>query len=137
MALYRVRDRNSRWQYALEIIAQTCVYHRADGPCVRKRHRVLTVDELRTAVDTQRWKYLFPCERTGCAPADLEDMDGATRVAEERPDPHLYLCTKPSDILARIYQHSGQISELAAELLHKAAREDPSIAMAWKKMRRV
>lgn len=137
MALYKVVDRSSRWQYVLEIIAQTYVYHRAGGPCARKKHRVLSVKELRDAVTDHRWRYLVPCPRPGCAPGDLEEMDATTKVAEERPDPHLYPCTKASDILDRIYRHSGTISELAADLLHRAAEEDPSIAMAWKNKRRL
>lgn len=137
MALYKVVDRRSRYQYALEIIARSFVYHRADGPCVRKKHRIISIKELRDEASGGRWKYLYPCKRSDCAPADIEHMNGTDRIAEEQPDTHLYLCTRAADILARLYQHSGHISELAAQLLRTAAKEDPSIELAWKRMRRV
>lgn len=137
MALYKVVDRSSRYQYALEIIARSFVYHRANGPCLRKKHRITSIVMLRARAGENRWKALYPCTRSGCAPGDLEDLDDDYRIAEEQPDTHLYLCTRPADILDRLYRHSGHISELAAELLHKAAKEDPGIEMAWKKTRRV
>lgn len=129
MALYRVWGRRSEFRYALEIIARSVVYHRADGPCAKPdRHRISTIADVRKS--KQRWDTLMPCDKSGCAPADLEKLSDTDKIAEEVEEPHTYLCVYAVDIIDRLYTHSGEISELAANMLEKAAQNDPYIARA-------
>lgn len=130
MALYQVVDPDSEYRYALEYVARSFVYHRADGPCARKGHRITTVSEVRAS--EHRWRWLFPCRKPGCRPGELESMNDNDRIAEEKDNPHLYVCRDAPDILKRLYQHSGEISELAVKLLTQAAQKDPAIARAWR-----
>lgn len=127
------RQREKPFRYALEIIARSWVYHRVPGPCVKKRHMITTVGEVEKS--NERWRNLLAC-RT-CTPVDLVDMNDNDRIAEERQDSHVYLCSDAITIVNRLYRHSGEISPLAAGLLREAAMKDPEIAAAVKSTRRI
>lgn len=128
-----MRQQDKPFRYALEIIARSWVYHRVDGPCVKRRHKISTVGEVWDS--NARWRNLLPCTR--CKPDDLKSMRDDERIAEERQDPHVYLCSDASAIVKRLYHHSGEISEMAAKMLREAARLDPDIARAWRGSRRI
>lgn len=130
MVLYGVVDPESEFKYALETIARSFVYHRVGGPCVRAGHPIRMIDEVKQS--EHRWRWLVPCTRHGCRPPDLEKMRPSDRIAEEKDRHHLYLCKDPKDILRRLYKEKGEISGLAAKLLHMAAENDPEIATAWR-----
>lgn len=121
------------FRYALEIIARSWVYHHATGPCVRERHTIVAVGDVRDS--SGRWRNLFPCDK--CKPEDLEEMSDDQFIAEENADTHLYLCYDAQSLLRRIYRHSGEISVLAAKLLAEAAQNDPAVAVAWKAKRKI
>jgi hypothetical protein len=127
------RRRESSFRYALEIIARSWVYHGATGPCVRERHTITTIGEVRGSPG--RWKNLLPCTR--CNPPDLEKMRDDEHIAEENPDAHLYLCYDARSLVKRLYRHSGEISELGAKLLNEAAMADSGIAVALRERRRI
>jgi hypothetical protein len=127
------RQQDKPFRYALEIIARSWVYHRADGPCVRRRHMINAVGSVQR--NPTRWRNLYPCPT--CKPLDLEEMRADERIAEERSDTHVYLCSDAAAIVSRLYRHSGEISQMAARMLREAARKDPDIAMAWKGPRRI
>ncbi len=127
------KQRERPFRYALEIIARSWVYHRVDGPCATKRHKINTVSDVRKSAG--RWRNLYPCQK--CKAPDLADMRDDESIAEERQDSHVYLCPDATTIVRRLYHHSGQISQLAAKLLREAARKDPDIATAWKNQRRI
>lgn len=132
MALYKITTEESEYRYVLEIIAKSYLYHRMDGPCVRSRHRTSRVADIRA--NGHRWENLRPCPR--CAPGELEDMQDSDTVSEETDDRTILPCTSPSDIIKKLYQRNGEISEVAAECLQQAAKEDPEIATAWITVRR-
>lgn len=125
--------RERPFRYALEIIARSWVYHDADGTCVKERHAISVVADVR--MSGGRWRSLYPCPT--CKPADLENMRPDDRIAEERQDTHLYLCSDANAVIKRLYRHSGEISVLAAKLLHEASTEDRNIAEALRRMRRI
>lgn len=127
------RQQDKPFRYALEIIARSWVYHRSPGPCVKRRHKITTVGDVRKSEG--RWDNLFPCRV--CKPLDLEDMRPDERIAEERSDTHVYLCSDAAAIVNRMYRHSGEISGMATRLMLEAAKKDPDIAMAWKRPRRI
>jgi hypothetical protein len=128
MALYRIIDTDTPYRYGLEITARSYVYHRPSARCAKPHHKRTTVGDVRQS--DNRWRNLFPCER--CNPPELERMNDINRISEERDDPHFYVCIDPADIIAKLYQRNGEISEMAAKLLRKAAHEEPEIAKAWK-----
>lgn len=131
MALYRVIGRRSGFRYALQITGRSVVYHRVGGPCSKpKRHRFTTIRSLRDS--KMRWDMLFPCDRDGCEPEDLEELADTDRVAEEVEEHHVYLCEYAVQIVDKLYKHNGEISQLAADMLEKAARNDPHIDRARK-----
>lgn len=131
MALYRILGSRSDFRYALEITARSVVYHAVSGPCARpERHRITTIADVRKS--PERWDTLIPCDRTGCEPEDLEKLNDNDQIAEEVEEPHAYLCVYAIDIIDRLYHHSGEISELAADMLNKAARNDSYIDRARK-----
>ena len=119
--------------YALEIIARSWVYHKFGGPCVKRKHQISVVQDVKRS--GTRWRYLVPCTR--CKPGELEHLRPGDRIAEERSDPHIYVCSNADMIVRRLYHHSGEISMLAAKLLREAAREDPDIAKALVGDRRI
>lgn len=121
------------FRYALEIIARSYVYHRADGRCAKRRHRYSTVEEVR--MSSGRWRNLFQCPV--CKPPELEDMRDDERIAEERSDTHVYLCSDADSIIRKLYQRNGEISVMAAKLLREAARNDPNIDLALKTQRKI
>lgn len=121
------------FRYVLEIIARSWVYHDVNSACRKSRHKIQTVSDVYESVE--RWRNLVPCNR--CNPPDLQDMQDGDRIAQERHDTHLYLCSDADAIIQRLYHRSGEISVLAAKLLRAAAREDPSIALAWKRLRKI
>jgi hypothetical protein len=136
MALYEIVDPDSEWRYAFEKIAQSIVYHNPNGPCAsRARGHVTQVGDIRQT--RPEWWKLVPCEKKPCAPGSIRTLPDSTRVIEEQPEPSLYLCTDPGDILKQLYRRRGEISSVAAEVLKQAARQDPRIAEAWSVMRRV
>lgn len=135
MVLYRVVDKRSPYQYALQMIARSRVYHRFGGPCVKKHHRIRTVESVRK--EPERWKGLSACWNNGCKPPELDLMNSDDVIAEERDEPHLLLCSNASDILDKLYHHKGEIGILAGSVLREAAKVDPFIAQAWKHTRRV
>lgn len=123
------------YHYVLEIIARSLVYHRVSGPCVKGRHLITTVGNARQDHSAHRWRYLYPCPR--CTPPDLEKMRDTDKFAEERDDLRTYLCTDARDISSRLYKRNGEISSMAADLLHEAALKDAQIAYLMKSARRV
>lgn len=129
----RIVEEQPVYHYVLAYVARSFVYHRADGPCVRDRHRITRVRDVRFTDDDHRWHNLFPCNR--CHPEDLEDMNGSDRIAEEKDKHHFDLCTDASDVIARLYRRNGTISDLAAKLLYEARENDPAIARAFKNRR--
>jgi hypothetical protein len=128
-----VYDAQPSYQYAVEIIARSYVYHWVDGPCVKDRHLINTVSHVRES--NHRWRYLSPCTR--CKPVDLEEMALDTRIAEEASESHVVLCTSASDVVNRLYQRNGEISVMAAKMLRAAARHDPEIANVIHSTRKV
>lgn len=127
-------QREKPFRYVLEITARSFVYHRAESPCAKRRHVFSTVKEVRTRSGNARWHKLFPCRV--CKVPDLEDMRDDERIAEERSDPHLYLCSDAKSIIKRLYRHSGEISPMAFKLLRSAGDKDEDIAYAWKSTQR-
>jgi hypothetical protein len=121
-------------RYALEVVARSVVYHRVGGPCVRKRHMITTVGDVKRS--DYRWDNLTACDKPGCRPPDLEDMRDNEKIAEERTDPHVYACTDAASVITRLYRR-GEISGLAAKLLRESARKDPDIAKAMRNPRRI
>lgn len=127
-------DRREKvFRYALEVTARSWVYHRRDSACVKPRHKITTIAELKKS--DGRWNNLFPCNR--CKPFDIEDMNDTDEIAEERPDERIYLCTDGPDVVKRLYHHSSEISVLAARLLREAAVVDPEIERAITGSRRI
>jgi len=135
MVLYRITDQKSPYQYALQITARSCVYHRIGGPCVDSRHRITTVEEV--LKDEDRYDMLVSCRKPGCKAPDLDHMPEDSKIAEEVDDHHLFLCSNPADILRKLYRHKHEISPLAGDLLEEAALKDPRLAAAWKRTRRI
>jgi hypothetical protein len=123
------------YQYLLEFVARSVVYHRIGGPCVKSSHRITKVGDVRD--DEYRWGNLSPCDRRGCYPPDLKDMSDSDQIAEEKDNHHLYLCTSAPDIIKKLYDRNREISGLAAEVLVEAGGKDPRIAQAWRSKRRV
>jgi hypothetical protein len=132
MALYKITEKESEYSYVLEVIAKSYVYHKTKGPCVRSRHRISRIQDIRSS--GHRWRNLYPCPI--CEPGELEDLKDDDTVSEEQDDRTVYVCKDPADIVRRLYQRSGEISELAAECLQQAAKVDPEIATAWTSVRR-
>lgn len=131
MALYRIIGRRSGFRYALEITGRSVVYHRADGPCAQpERHRITTIADVRQS--QPRWDTLFPCDRDGCRPGDLEELADTDKIAEEVEEPNVYLCEYAVQIIDKLYRHNGEISELAAKMLEKAAQNDSHVDRARK-----
>lgn len=122
-------------RYALEITARSRVYHRVGSPCVRSKHKIRRVGEIEH--DPERWAELLACRESGCRPGNLNDMDPADRIAEERDDPKIYLCTDASAVIRKLYRRNGEITELAAKLLRDAAAKDADIAAAVAGRRRI
>lgn len=129
----RLVDEQPVYQYVLAFIARSSVYHLLSSDCVRDRHQINTVEQIRAS--NPGWRDLYPCRR--CRPADLQRLSPGVQVAEEKDKHHLYLCTDASDVLSRLYRRNGEISELAVELLTEAATSDPAIARAFSSNRRV
>lgn len=128
------RTQNERpFRYALEIIARSWVYHRMGSSCVKPKHKISKVAEIWKSEG--RWRNLMPCER--CKPSDLKEMRDEERIAEERSDTHVYLCSDARSVVRRLYRHSGEISLLAARLLRDAAHQNADIASAIKGPRRI
>lgn len=121
------------FQYALEYLARSWVYHRATGSCAKSKHRFRTVGQVKQS--DVRWENLIPCNR--CNPEDLEYLSDDERIAEEREETYVYLCSDAADIIKRLYYRSGEISKLAVGLLHEAARNDRDIASALHGQRRI
>lgn len=126
-------DTQPIYHYVIEIVARSYVYHRFPGGCVKPRHHISTVAEIRES--NHRWRNLFQCEK--CRPPELEHMQTHQKVAEEKPESQVYLCTTASDIISRLQRRNGEISLLAARMLRKAAVHDPDIAAAIEAERRV
>lgn len=129
----RLVDEQPVYQYVLSFIARSAMYHLASSDCVRDRHRISTAAQVRA--ENPEWRGMWPCRR--CRPDDLHRLSPGVRIAEEKDKHHLYLCTDASDVLSRLYRRNGEISELAVELLTKAAATDPAIARAFSSTRRV
>lgn len=124
------------YRYVLEFVARSFVYHRVDGPCVKSSHQITKVGDVRES--EHRWNNLMPCPKRGCRPPDLEDMSDSDQIAEEKDKHHIYLCTDAPEIIKKLYQHSREISGLAAKLVTEASEKDDRIAQAWRnKVRRV
>jgi hypothetical protein len=126
-------EKERPFRYALEIIARSWVYHRHGGPCVKSRHAISRIADVKKSGG--RWRNLYPCRR--CNPPDLEEMGPNERIAEEREDCHVILCTDATSIVYKLYRRSGDISELAAKLLYEAAAKDDDIARALRSTRRI
>lgn len=133
--LQHVVTLQQKYRYALVITARSYVYHRPGSPCVKRRQRFTTAGEVRSS--NHRWRWLVPCRKAACRPKQLEYLNDSDQIVEEQDKNQLFICTSASDILARLYQRSGEISDLSAKLLIQAADSDPDISGALRSTRTV
>jgi hypothetical protein len=139
MVLYKIDEQHVRDRYAVHIIGRSVVYHGADTNC-RQRPKSpwlrTTVEELYKA-DVSRYDELIACRERGCAPRNLDDLEGEEVIQVETNDHNLILAPTPKAIIQRLYKDYGQITMLAAKLLKEAALKDPGIHRAINMPRRV
>lgn len=128
-----LEERQPTYQYAVEIIARSYVYHRAKGPCAKTRHRVTTVGNVRQ--NNHRWRNLVECPK--CKPDDLEYMPADAQIAEESEEAFVYLCANAHEIAAKLYHRNGEISAMAAKMVRAASKRDQGIAQMMRASRRV
>jgi hypothetical protein len=132
LTLYRVDQ--SEWRYVVHIVGRSMVYHTPKSPCGRG---VGTQVGL-LAQDDARYQALVACDRPGCAPMELDDLDDSALVAVEEDLHNLERFRDATGVVEYIYKKSeGQQSGLSMKLLQTASRLDKDIEEAMMKMRRL
>lgn len=137
MALYRVVDPPAAAEYAVHVVGRSVLYHRINGPCHRvdssaRKGMVRTVLDLE---DDPRYELLRACGKPGCYAAvplwhHLETLPGGARVAVEVERPSVLKCSDAPQVVDRLRDEGGDLSELALKLLREAAQKDEGIAAA-------
>lgn len=130
MLLYRVLE-DSPYQYALQIVGRSVVYHRPGGPCRRGVRK--TVEKL--AENEDRFYTLRPCTKRGCyrgvsvafllEKTEEQDQDV---LAVETDRYTLHKCEDPQGVIDALRDENGVVSGLGQQLLDAACDEDPTIA---------
>lgn len=128
IALYRVLDESNQYEYVVQVLGRSVVYHRADGPCGRGVR--VTVGSIRNN-DPDRYEALAACHI--CNPADLDDLGDGDRVSEEGDIPTLYKCRDAMEVVQCVSERgrgSMNPSSPNMRLLQAAYMKDRDIAEA-------
>ncbi len=135
IALYRVHESDSPYEYVIQIVGRSVLYHRSGGPCPQGTGT--TVRRLRQ--DEARYAALLSCNETGCQPEDLEDLKDSDMVSVEGDWFTLIKCRDAADTVHAIQNREGreQMGKLSAKLLQVASWSDEGIKQAMIKTRRL
>lgn len=135
MTLYRVMEADSNYDYVIQVVGRSALYHRANGSC----HKGVNMPVGLLRKDPDRYQALIICGREGCEPADLDDLGDADLVAVEENLYTLYRCTDAVQVITIMQARGsrGQMSNLSVKLLQAAARVDPAIEEAMLRTRRL
>lgn len=139
ITLYRVIQESSDYQYVVQVVGRSVVYHTSGGPC----HKGVGVEVRLLYADDDRYQALEPCPR--CAPDDLEDFAPTDMVAIEEDLSSLYLCANADEVVSALYRRGdmsgkrppGQLSSLSVKLLTAACRIDKDIEAAMMNARQL
>lgn len=124
MILYTVDDDNNPYQYVLQTVGRSVVYHRATGGC--GKGVPATVGDL---ARTPRWEEYEACR--DCSPSELDEMADDDNVSVEEDRFRLYKCTDVHELIGNLRdKRDGNISGLGTKLLARATVFDPSIRAA-------
>lgn len=135
ITLYRVLEDDSPYKYVVQVVGRSVMYHRVNGKC---RSGVnMPVGLLRQ--DDSRYQALISCDKRGCAPADLDELDDADMVAVEEDLYTLYRCKDAVEVITIMQNRGnrGQMSNLSVKLLQAASRLDPAFREAMMRTRRL
>lgn len=132
LLLYRVYDELSENMYALQVIAQSIVYHRENSPCRKGVHKHVGLLR-RDAAQYESWAVCSDCN-----PDDLENLKDTDLVAAEIPKPSLETF-RSAEAVVKALQVVGpeKTSNLKAKVLLEAAGVDEDIRWAMLQNRRV
>lgn len=131
MYLYKVEDRHSPYNYALQIIQRSVVFHMPDG-C--SRGRKTSVEE---AYKNPEWyASLRPCYDCS-SNVDLDDLPDDANIFVEKDRFELHRCVTVEHVIdgLRDKKKNNTLSSLGMELLQDAADADTTIATFLKATR--
>lgn len=123
MILYRMLG-DGPYEYILQVIGRTVVYHRPGSPCGRGAR--MSVSNL-YASDPDRYDILEPCPERGCKPKDLEHLDNTDIVSVEEDRYTLDKCKTLNDLIDALRDEDGKVSGLGDKLLTTAKMADKGI----------
>lgn len=125
LTLYRVTQEGSQYEYVLQVVGRSLLYHSVNGLC--RSGINLTVGMVYQ--DTERYEALEACKQ--CNPPDLDDLDLSAMVSVEEDLPTLYRCRDAAEFLAvmeeRISRERNR-NGLSRKLLKVASNVDAAIA---------
>jgi hypothetical protein len=134
LTLYRVWQQDSEYDYVVQVVGRSVLYHRLNGSC----HQGVSIPVSRLRQDVGRYEALEPCTRPGCQPADLEDLNDSDSVSVEEDLFSLYKCKNAEEVVDTMYARSGRArSGLSMKLLQAASRVDDGIELAMSRTRRL
>jgi hypothetical protein len=142
IVLYRVAEEGSAYRYAIQIVGRSVVYHRPDSPC----RRGIRMSVFRLLQDLERYDALEPCDKTGCQPSDLDELNDDALVAVENDLPTLHRCETAEDVIRVMYTEGPgarrgdtqeTLSKLSSRLLQQASMVDKDIENALMMKRRL
>lgn len=138
MALYRVHD--SAYQYALQTVGRSVVYHHESG-CFKGVR--MTVGRMRKDA---RWGEFEPCREKGCQPPIVDNMRTTWKVSVEEDIYRAHACTDV-DALMSLLRRPGTVADpqrpmedigyVGVRLLDSAAEVDRKIAQAIRTTKRL
>jgi hypothetical protein len=134
LTLYRVWQQDSDYDYVIQVVGRSVLYHRSNGSC----HQGVSIPVGQLRKDVARYEALEPCDRAGCRPVDLDDLGDTDSVSVEGDLFSLYKCKDAAEVVSSMISRSGRAkSGLSTKLLHNAAQLDMAIAEAMKQPRRL
>jgi hypothetical protein len=134
LTLYRVMEPGSEYEYVLQVVGRSVVYHRAGGSCRSGINLPVGV----VMRDMERYRALKACAE--CRPEDLDFFDEYETIAVEEDLPTLYRCRDAAEFIgvmnSRIQRERNK-NGLSKKLLNVASSVDPAIAAAQVRTRRL
>jgi hypothetical protein len=133
IVLYRDTDPKSPFEYALQIIARSLLYHKVVGGC----RRGVAVPVSHLAKDMVRYEFLTACPEPGCNPPELDNLQDNDLVSSEEPIYTLHRCRDADELALVLDKRSrmGAPSGINMKLKQVASQMDPAIEMAILRLR--